>query len=61
MDCPPVKVYTQMKIGEKRNICKIEFEGHTYILLKNGWPGCSDNLIHDPDCKCKIKTGNDYE
>lgn len=59
MDCPPVKIYSEMKIAEGRYIRKFEFEGHTYIHLKNGWPGSSDNLLHDPDCKCKSIIGND--
>ncbi len=59
MDCPPVKVYCEMKVSEKISIRKIEFEGHSYIHLKNGYPGCSDNLLHDPDCKCNLKKGNE--
>lgn len=55
MDYPVVKIYAEMQISEKRHIRKIEFEGHTYIHLKNNYPGCSDNLIHDIDCKCQNK------
>lgn len=30
-------------------ISKVEFEGHTYIVLEDTGIG----LLHDPDCKCQ--------
>ena len=30
-------------------ISKVEFEGHTYIVLEDYGSG----LLHDPDCKCQ--------
>lgn len=52
MECPPAKIYGEVKIASKRYLRKIEFEGHMYIHLCNDWNGSSDNLIHDPDCVC---------
>lgn len=30
---------------------KIEFENHSYILMRNLWSSAGDCILHDPDCK----------
>jgi hypothetical protein len=40
------------KIDDGRYVKKIEFEGHTYIHLRNYWSSSGDKFIHDPGCKC---------
>lgn len=61
MEHPQAKIYGEIQITQNRTLRKIEFEGHTYIHLKNNYPGCSDNLLHDPGCKCLslIKKNNE--
>jgi len=37
--------------GVKRMLHKIEFENHSYILMRNLWSSAGDCILHDPDCK----------
>jgi hypothetical protein len=34
-----------------RNLSKVEFENHSYIIL---WTNhdCGNSILHDPDCNC---------
>ena len=59
MDIPSAKIYGEVKIASNRYLRKIEFEGHTYIHLKNDWVASADNILHDPDCKCHKKGQNE--
>jgi hypothetical protein len=43
--------FTEIATG--RYLKKIEFEGHTYIYLRNTWNSAGDNLLHDPNCQCQ--------
>lgn len=50
-ECPQV-VYREVRApGDKwmYRISKVEFEGHTYIVLEDS----GSCLLHDPDCKCQ--------
>jgi len=47
-------------LGNGRYLTKIEFEGHSYVYLKNTWNAAGDSFLHDPGCKCiKQKGGED--
>jgi hypothetical protein len=37
-----------------RNMSKIEFEEHTYIILWANYHVEGQSFLHDPDCKCKL-------
>lgn len=50
-ECPKV-VYREVKTPDDKwmyRISKVEFEGHTYIVLEDN----GSCLLHDPDCKCQ--------
>lgn len=36
----------------ERRICKVEFEGHSYLVYDNR-NRASDNFLHSPNCKCR--------
>jgi len=49
-----------VKNGEGYNLTskveRIEFEGHTYIVFREGVPhGVGVSAVHDPDCECKSR------
>lgn len=37
---------------ESFSYLKIEFDGHTYIQCVSLWNLSSNQLLHDPDCRC---------
>ena len=39
-------------IATNRYLNVIEFEGHSYIFLRNTLSCSGDRLLHDPNCKC---------
>ena len=41
-----------LEIAPSRYLYKINFEGHSYIFLRNTWNSSGDKLLHDPDCEC---------
>lgn len=50
-ECPQV-VYKEVETPDGKwmyRISKVEFEGHTYIVLEDN----GSCLLHDPDCKCQ--------
>lgn len=45
-------IYQEVETPEGKwmyRISKVEFEGHTYIVLEDN----GSCLLHDPDCKCQ--------
>ena len=42
-------------ISSGRYLRIIEFNGHSYVFLRNSWNSAGDQLFHDPSCKCLTK------
>lgn len=43
------KVDLDSLVGGRFSLVRVDFEGHTYLLLKGTY---TNGLCHDPDCKC---------
>lgn len=51
-DSNKTKLIEANEIPSGRYIYKVEYEGHSYIILKNNWSPSGDNFIHSPNCQC---------
>ncbi len=52
---PRREKHDEIKVLPCRYVSKINFDGHSYIFLRNSWSCSGDELLHDPSCQCLRK------